>query len=222
MLKNITLSVLCILCFNLKTQAQFSIDEDSLFTSGSYSDFELVAHTKIRNTTSNPDTLIWNRIVNSLSPNWTSAVCDIYNCHGETVDQYAFTLPANHVGDISFHLYPNGFKGTGKMVVRFVRKSNPSYYIDVVINSQAYGLGLNALQNNTFRITPNPASGSLSIGNSNIEEGTFEIYNILGIKVMGDRFISSQKIDVSSLTKGIYMITIRNGNAVATNKLIIE
>ena len=223
MLKNITLSVLCVFCMILPANAQFSIDKDTLKTSGYVASFvDLAAYTKIRNTSLDTVKVIWTRTTESIPVTWTSAVCDVNTCHGSTVNTGEFALPPYTVGNLSFHFYPEMNKGTGKMIVRFAMKSNPSYFVDVVINSQAYGLGLNNVSAPTLNVYPNPATKTITLGNESIKDGYFEIYNLLGEKVLENAFIATQKFDISTLPKGIYFIKIRNENSSSSGKLVIE
>jgi len=72
---------------------------------------------------------------------------------------------------------------------------------------------------NEMQITPNPVSDEIEISMNNeiAEIGMIEIYDYLGIKQMEiDEILSgtsgSVKINVSSLTKGIYFLKINSGN----------
>lgn len=222
MLKNITLSILFISVLDFTCKAQFTINNDTLWADGSANDFELVAYVKIKNITNKPDTIIWTRTENAIPSNWTSAVCDIMQCFGETVSSSEFILDSAREEDMSFHFYPASNNGIGKMVVRFERKSDPSYYVDIVTTAQAYGLGLKSLTAGTFKVFPNPASDFIILGNEQISEGRFEIYNLLGEMVMQNIFAEKQKIDISTLTKGIYLINIQNGSSTSAGKLLVE
>lgn len=224
MFKNITLAFVCAFCVSFSAKAQFSLDDDSLFTDGYVASFtDMYAHTYIRNTTNDTDVIVWNRTLNALpTGNWSSAICDINTCYGPTVSSMEFELAPKAVGEISFHFYTGMDKGTGKMIVRFTRKSDPNYFIDVYVNCQAYGLGVSSLQKENFTVYPNPASTMITIGNSAIQEGTFEISNMLGEVVLTNSFSKLQKVDVSILPKGIYSIAIRNADAAASSKLVIE
>ena len=86
--------------------------------------------------------------------------------------------------------------------------------------------GVSMLSNRDFAknnlkatIYPNPASNNFSIEMEN-EVKSVEIYSIQGQKVMVS---NSKNVNVSSLSKGIYMVRIEDeNNAIATQKLIIK
>ncbi|MCZ8197735.1 MAG: T9SS type A sorting domain-containing protein [Flavobacterium sp.] len=86
--------------------------------------------------------------------------------------------------------------------------------------------GISVLSNQYFAknnlkatIYPNPTSDNFSIEMEN-EVKSVEIYSLQGQKVMTSE---SKNINVSSLSKGIYMVRIEDeNNAIATQKLIIK
>ena len=76
-----------------------------------------------------------------------------------------------------------------------------------------------SLQNLKATIYPNPASTNFTIEMEN-EVKSVEVYSIQGQTVM---ISNSKNIDVSNLSKGMYLVRIEDeNNAVATQKLIIK
>lgn len=75
-----------------------------------------------------------------------------------------------------------------------------------------------------IKISPNPVKDFFSISKNNIllTEYSAEIFNILGQKVIELSNFSSNKIDISFLEKGIYLLKIQKGNQHKTIKLIKE
>ena len=75
-----------------------------------------------------------------------------------------------------------------------------------------------------IKISPNPVKNFFSISKNNIllTEYSAEIFNILGQKVTELSNFSSNKIDISFLEKGIYLLKIQKGNQHKTIKLIKE
>ena len=75
------------------------------------------------------------------------------------------------------------------------------------------------LQNLKASIFPNPTSTNFTIEIEN-EVKSVEIYSLQGQKVL---ISTSKDINVSNLSKGMYLVRIEdNNNAVATQKLIIK
>lgn len=78
-------------------------------------------------------------------------------------------------------------------------------------------------QNESFSIYPNPATGGkvfLSSKSSDLKE--IEIFDILGKKVMQTAVTNNKEINISGLTPGIYIITVKEAEHVATRKLIVK
>lgn len=71
---------------------------------------------------------------------------------------------------------------------------------------------------NTVRIYPNPATNVLRI-DSSISAKKFKIYNTLG-KVIIEGNIEQKQIDISSLKKGVYMLSITSNNKAMNKRLI--
>jgi hypothetical protein len=228
MLKNITLTVLCVFALHISTSAQVIYDEDTLLATGFVASTpngyaELVAETKIRNTGSLPDTIVWYRNVNTLpTANWTSAVCDIVTCYSTTTNTAEFIIDPSAVRILSFHFYTKGDKGMGQMVVRFAKKSNQSNYTDIYINAQGYGLNINTLKKADFSLFPNPSKGSLVINSASTNSGAYSIVNLLGETVLSGSFENGNPIAISSLKGGVYCVNVLDENGISSSKLVIE
>lgn len=228
MLKNITLTVLCVFGLNLTINAQVTYDEDTLFTEGfvaaTVNDYaELIAETKIHNTGSVADTIVWYRNVNNLpSMNWTSAVCDIIQCYGVTTNTAEFIIAPGITRALSFHFYAKVDNGKGQMVVRFAKKSNQAIFTDIYINVQGYGLNINTLKKANFSLFPNPSKESLVINAFTANSGQYNIVNLLGETVLTGSFENGKAIDISALNGGVYCVNVIDGTSVTSSKLVIQ
>ncbi len=80
-------------------------------------------------------------------------------------------------------------------------------------------LSVEIFTQNNFQIYPNPASEFLNI-KIQLSNYNFSIYNSLGQKV--NAVISTNKIDISNLSDGIYYIKIETETGLATRKFIKE
>lgn len=69
-------------------------------------------------------------------------------------------------------------------------------------------------------IYPNPANEFVQISSS-VTIDKVDVYNLLGKKVLSSMKISDN-LDISSLTKGVYMLKLTSGKSVASKKLIIN
>ena len=84
--------------------------------------------------------------------------------------------------------------------------------------------GVNEVQGTTagINVYPNPANNQLNVSLTNItgKEITYQVYNLMGQVVLNGtlRTDAIDKIDISSLPSGIYMMAVQNGNARYTQK----
>ena len=74
----------------------------------------------------------------------------------------------------------------------------------------------------SLAIYPNPVnSGKIYITTKSSLDKKVEIFNVLGKKVL-ETVITSKEVNVSNLAAGVYIIKIKEGEATATRKLIIN
>jgi len=82
-------------------------------------------------------------------------------------------------------------------------------------------LNLENTKNNSFSIYPNPsANGFVYITSKNKAQKEISIFDILGNEVISTSIISD-RVDISKLTNGIYILRIDQGTTSVTRKLII-
>lgn len=73
-----------------------------------------------------------------------------------------------------------------------------------------------------LNVYPNPVgNGHVYITSKTTAPKDIEIFDVLGKRVM-DTTISSKELNVSSLSPGVYIIKIKEGDQRATRKLIIK
>lgn len=106
-----------------------------------------------------------------------------------------------------------------------VLKERIDHIKDLFSNSpqifQAY-VGINDKEINQlqFRIYPNPADNELNIEGLNLKNCKFEIYNLIGQLNLSGSLLNNglQKIDISQLKKGIYLLKLYNSENMKTYK----
>lgn len=78
----------------------------------------------------------------------------------------------------------------------------------------------NAIEGLSFY--PNPVStGKIFITTKNNEDKQITIFDVLGKKVL-QTLLTSRELNISSLSPGVYIIKIEEGDASATRKLIVR
>ena len=143
--------------------------------------------------------------------------------------QFGNSLAASQSNAVYQWLDCNGYSPlAGEVSQNFVPFYTSSYAVAVTYNSctdtsNCYSVivGYAGGQNVTdaIRISPNPASDLLFI--SNVKTATsFEIFSVTGQKMWNDKIYSNQKIDISFLAKGVYVIKMKDAFSQRVYRLV--
>lgn len=74
-----------------------------------------------------------------------------------------------------------------------------------------------------LNIYPNPAtSDRIYITSKSSQSKEVEIYDVLGKKILQSTLTTGKELNITSLTPGVYIIKIKEGDATATRKLIVK
>lgn len=220
--------ILLTFCFGLLSFGLFAqiigISGDTIYANGIVSDFDIVAHSNIRNTGTSAGNFRWVRVTNSLSSNWKNAICDVVTCYSDVTDSSDFTLNANEVGNLDAHFYPSGYSGSGTTRVRVYEISNPSNQAIITFIGAANPTSVADLKKPEFKLYPVPATDVLYLkGIKNLTNGKIEIYNAIGKKVQELNFTNAQQaveIPIQYLPKGNYIMRVFNGKQVVSKSFV--
>ena len=135
---------------------------------------------------------------------WTSIMGVVTNCDGE-----AFLLQNN------FEPYPNGFEIHVTAV--YNPEGNESGYLQTVFD-EGLLLPTKSFINKKTMVYPNPTNGILNVVNENFEK--IIVYDVSG-KVVGN-FVTNSQIDLSNLSKGLYLVKLFSGKGIFVEKIVIE
>tara|TARA_Y100000385_G_scaffold158638_1_gene164486 strand:+ start:2809 stop:3870 length:1062 start_codon:yes stop_codon:yes gene_type:complete len=108
--------------------------------------------------------------------------------------------------------YSNRNLASGGTSTFFYKKNG--YSVRFTRTAQTANININAV--NDFKIIPNPATDYLFVDNLDVKNAI--IYNILGKEIM--KVNDENKIDVSSLSKGVYFIRVSDGINSSIKKFI--
>jgi hypothetical protein len=105
------------------------------------------------------------------------------------------------------------------------------YLYIVVLFFSLFSLGVVAQENKPSKTQetieglnfyPNPVSnGKIYITSKSLADKEVTIFDVLGKRVF-QAVISSKELNISSISPGVYIIKIREGEATATRKLIVK
>ncbi|MGE5497375.1 MAG: T9SS type A sorting domain-containing protein, partial [Syntrophothermus sp.] len=127
-------------------------------------------------------------------------------------------------------LSPVGVKvnlSMGPQIMRFSLISVPSFNIDrfvITSDSNSSVDGVQA-QASVFSVYPNPAGNHLNVRfNSPVNDGTVELYNILGELVKRDKLNEgTTTLQLNNMSKGVYFLkAVINQSKPLTQKIIIQ
>jgi bacillolysin len=109
-----------------------------------------------------------------------------------------------------------------------IATTNAWYAVGVGAKSPCANVGIESnFFDNSFEIYPNPSTSLITINKTAVDEKTMsvEVSNMVGEKLYSATIENKQgmfnkTIDVSTLSPGVYFVSLKNGNAVITRKLI--
>ncbi|WP_248723116.1 T9SS type A sorting domain-containing protein [Seonamhaeicola sp. ML3] len=73
-----------------------------------------------------------------------------------------------------------------------------------------------------LRVYPNPVKGILNIDLNNIEVSSLKIYDFLGKEVLSQRGLTNNKINISHLSSGMYLLNIATEDGSFNRKILVE
>lgn len=198
---------------------------------GKSTDFELVYHFYVRNTSGSDEIVKAKRIELDVNCSTEHALCwDLCppataSCSSTILNNSnTRTITAGNYDDTGVgHLYPKGNSGSSKYRYVFYLDSNPddSTYVDVNYDVL---LTINDKSEEVFTLSPNPANDLLTLKTVNSLKFTVKLVNVLGNVVMNEEIISDKTFDVSQYQRGIYFLTITNdkGEIVKSTKVVLK
>lgn len=183
-------------------------------------DREIITSATLENTSSKSITVRWERVDESYDDGWTgSAVCDITNCHETDVYSRSFVLEAYETAQLNVRFYPNGRAGEAMVrLIAYVDGDSANTVISGTYSASAQrsvGVLNTKFDPEDIKVYPNPAPDYVMV--SNLPPNDFssvEVYNMLGKKMLSYTVTPQQaangvqRFDLSTLSKGIYMIRV--------------
>ena len=124
------------------------------------------------------------------------------------------------IGDTSGD-YPDWEMDTETLPVAFVDWTGLNTVYGA-LNPTASTLSVEKVLASKFKIYPNPASDYIQIESNNVQITSVEMYSILGKKVVSQKKLTNNRLDVSNLTSGVYFMKVNAAGGSAIKKLVVE
>ena len=156
----------------------------------------------------------WTRI-EDIPSGWETAVCEDELCYPTTKNTNDVFLGAGKSMKFKLNFYPWGVRdcGAGKIVIASKKNSSNRDTFDTEVCS--FNSASVKELNKVFSVYPNPATDIVTIKTSINGVLTVKIYDILGSLKQTANVMNGDKLDISELNRGAYILKI-DGNSAAT------
>lgn len=140
---------------------------------------------------------------------------DLLDSTGRDIDDLT-EVTLGQWNTLSATLAPNS---TVELVIEVrCNASSEAFYIDNVVFGAE--LGTNTFDQNAFSMYPNPATDQVTITSKEGGQKNVTIFDVLGNQVMSTS--TQDNINVASLSQGVYLVRITQGNTTETKKLVVR
>lgn len=103
-----------------------------------------------------------------------------------------------------------------------INKDTEVYFDNISLIKKEATASVNSVLDNAFAVYPNPATDYITIDSGDFEVSSVELYNLLGKKVQEEKELNNNKLDVSNLTKGVYMLKINTEIGSLNKRVLID
>ena len=174
-------------------------------------DNELDFH--VKNEGTDPVDIFWTLEADRAPSEWQFQICDCNVCYlpgtlTVPCSQPACTINPGEEILLIVHILPNGVEGEATMNFRVQPEcgsENSLLEIPMVVNVGEVNSTENEALDNNLSIFPNPTTNIFSI-KDDAHVSQIALYNIIGKKIKTITHRAGQSHDISSLTKGIYLV----------------
>lgn len=178
------------------------------------------------NTGSSKIALTWETISINVPAGWGYSMCDLGTCYpgAPTGPTTMDSVPVNGQGFLGLNIDPDVIPGSGVVKV-FVYQNGFKSNGDTLtwyVNTPA--VSVEEINGNAgIKIFPNPVVSTLTVDLSNHQVKNGTITDVFGRKVMELSLNSGvNKFDLSSLSKGFYMLNLEAGEKQLFKRIIVE
>jgi hypothetical protein len=179
---------------------------------GLFGSFAVAENNGFISSWNNDGTMAWNKLILPYqNPDYLAQI-GIFRLNGFAMDNNFLYMSGGFT--MTLPLYPYSVSTDG------VLSNNDAVLAKIDITAN----GIEETKSTTLNYYPNPATNQVVIETKKEEDYTISIKNINGQTVLIQKAIgfSSQTIDVSNLSKGVYLLEVKSAKQTSSNKLVIQ
>lgn len=146
-------------------------------------------------------------VVEKLVPGeWETSLCAGDLCVSDPEGDYSISIGVGEKMLFKYSFIPYSVEGSGGVTVYIKSQMDPSYKDSFTVDITASTLSVKESKPEPFSVYPNPAKDYIVVSSTNSKAITIDVYDILGNKHISKLVHPGDKIDISALSTGIYML----------------
>lgn len=119
------------------------------------------------------------------------------------------------------------FTPTGSFVVIYVRAPNAStssleVFYDNIELYETSTLSVDDVFASNFKVYPNPAQDYIQIESRDVQVSSVEMYNLVGKKLISETNLVDSKLNISSLSTGVYLLKVNAEGRSLNKRIVVE
>lgn len=163
---------------------------------------------------------------------------EVYILNTEIVDEVALNTDGGVAAGIrddymavapstSWATFTSTFTATNTFVVIYVRSpgaidgSTETFWDNFSLQADATASAKDVLASK-LKIYPNPAQDFIQIESKDIKVASVQMYSLIGQEVISSQRLVNNRLDISNLSRGIYLLKVNSDNGSLTKKIVVE
>ncbi|MEP5339311.1 MAG: T9SS type A sorting domain-containing protein [Algibacter sp.] len=90
------------------------------------------------------------------------------------------------------------------------------------VNNADSALSVGEVLSSSFKIYPNPAQDYIQIESSDVQVSSVEMYNLVGKKLISETNLVDSKLNISSLSTGVYLLKVNAEGRSLNKRIVVE
>ena len=176
---------------------------------------------EVKNTGNITRTFVWERIIVTITDDWSTQVCDPITCWAPAKATSEFDLAPNATGAMVLDVFTEQKRGGAYIKMKFTDKANPSAATIGRYRFNAVLVGTEEIEATKLRLFPNPTADYFVLeGNAPLTE--VQVLSMEGRVLKTFPYIENDIYEIQDLNPGAYMLSLNgeNGKRLATKRLM--